>query len=65
MKPISRREFVALTATAAVAAPFAHVQRPPASTPLTTQELVARIKKNIGLEWKAETVDGLKSRVSE
>jgi len=56
---------VALTAAGAVTAPFAHVQRPPASSPLTTQELVARIKKNIGLEWKAETVDGLKSRVSE
>jgi putative NIF3 family GTP cyclohydrolase 1 type 2 len=61
MKPISRREFVALTATGAVAAPFAHVQGPPAATPLTIQEIIARIKQNIGLEWKAETVDGFKA----
>jgi len=52
---------VALTATGAVAAPFAQGQRPPAATPLTSQELVARIKQNIGLEWKAETVDGFKA----
>ena len=61
MKPISRREFVALTATGAMAAPFAHAQRPPAATALTSQGLVARIKQNIGLEWKAETVDGFKA----
>ena len=52
---------MALTATGAVAAPFAQAQRPPAATPLTSQELVARIKQNIGLEWKAETVDGFKA----
>ena len=61
MKPISRREFVALAATGAVAAPLAHGQRPPAGTPLTSQDLIARIKQNIGLEWKAETVDDFKA----
>ena len=61
MKPISRREFVALTATGAVAAPFAHAQKPPAAAALTSEGLVARIKQNIGLEWQAETVDGFKA----
>jgi putative NIF3 family GTP cyclohydrolase 1 type 2 len=60
MKPISRREFVALAATGAVAAPLAHAQRPP-GTPRTAQDLIAQIRQNVGLEWKSETVDGFKA----
>jgi putative NIF3 family GTP cyclohydrolase 1 type 2 len=61
MKPISRREFVALAAAGAVAAPLADGQRPPAGAPLTPHELIARIKQHVGLEWKSETVDGFKA----
>jgi putative NIF3 family GTP cyclohydrolase 1 type 2 len=59
MNPISRREFVKLTAAGAVAAPSAlHAGTAPA---ITAQEVVERIKRRIGTEWKAETVDTFKA----
>src|SRR5687767_16028263 len=61
MKPISRREFVALAGTGVVAGPLARGQQPPAGAPLTAQYLIARIRQNVGLEWKSETVDGFKA----
>ena len=61
MKPISRREFVALAGTGVVDGPLARGQQPPAGAPLTAQDLIARIRQNVGLEWKAETVDGFKA----
>ena len=60
MHRISRRDFVALAATGAAAAPFRLPQDPPAAG-LTAQEVVDRIKRNIGVAWKDETVDTFKA----
>jgi putative NIF3 family GTP cyclohydrolase 1 type 2 len=60
MKHISRREFVALT-TAAVVAPAALQSQTGQRTQITAQEVVDRIKRNIGVEWKTETVDTFKA----
>lgn len=58
MTQFSRREFVALAA----AAPFARTQKSPSdSGPLTAQELIDRIKKSVGVEWKPDTVDTFKA----
>ena len=58
MTQFSRREFVALAA----AAPFALSQKSPNdSGALTAQEVVDRIKKSVGVEWKADTVDTFKA----
>src|SRR6188508_881895 len=59
MADLSRREFTALAAAVA-AAPLA-VNRVAAGKTITAQDLIDRIKKNIGVEWKAETVDGFKA----
>gem|GEM_PF-197607 len=56
MKPISRREFVALTTAVPVAIPAILQGR---AAP-TAQEVVDRIKQRIGIEWKADGVDGFK-----
>jgi putative NIF3 family GTP cyclohydrolase 1 type 2 len=62
MHEISRREFITLAATGAVAAPPVFASKPagPAAA-ITAQEIVDRIRKNIGAEWKAETVDTFKA----
>jgi putative NIF3 family GTP cyclohydrolase 1 type 2 len=58
MTRFSRREFVALAA----AAPFALSQKSPNdSGALTAQEVVDRIKKSVGVEWKPDTVDTFKA----
>jgi putative NIF3 family GTP cyclohydrolase 1 type 2 len=56
MTHLSRREFVALAATGAAAAPFA-LNR------LTAQDIVDRIKKNGGVDWRYDqnTVDTWKA----
>jgi putative NIF3 family GTP cyclohydrolase 1 type 2 len=56
MTHLSRREFVALAATGAAAAPFA-LNR------LTAQDIVDRIKKNVGVDWQYDqnTVDTWKA----
>lgn len=59
MTQLSRREFAALAAGAAVS-PFAIGPAPAYAAALTAQELVDRIKAQIGVAWKPETVDGLK-----
>jgi len=62
MTEISRRDFVALTAASAAAAPFVgsndllH-----AAAPVTAQEIVDRIKKQIGVEWRSDDVDTIKA----
>jgi len=76
MTNISRRDFVALTAAGAVATPLvldaglAHATPQsvesripdPASRPsLTAQEIVDRIKKNIGIDWSSDDVDTFKA----
>jgi putative NIF3 family GTP cyclohydrolase 1 type 2 len=58
MDRITRREFVALTAATAAATPFALSH---AAAAVTAQEIVDRIKKNVGVDWKAETVDAFKA----
>jgi len=60
MTQLSRREFATLAAAAA-AAPFAFGQDPSAAAGLTAKELLDRITAQIGVAWKAETVDGLKA----
>lgn len=66
MRRVSRREFVRIGATGAIAAPFVLDPAPVAAAPLTApavtaQEIVDRIRKALGVEWKAETVDTFKA----
>jgi putative NIF3 family GTP cyclohydrolase 1 type 2 len=62
MKPISRRDFVAMTAGGAVVAPLLRTGTPVrASAGVTAQEIVDRIRKNIGVDWKADDVDTFKA----
>lgn len=61
---ISRREFAAIVATATVAGRVANPSatgQAPAN--LTAGDIIARIRRNIGGEWKADSVDGLKAGV--
>lgn len=57
MANLSRREFAALAA----AAPLACARTLSAADPITAAEVIERIKKNIGVEWKPDSVDGLKA----
>lgn len=63
MKPISRREFGALVAAGVIsgrfAAPPAHGQ--PAAPAVTAAEILERIRRNVGVDWRADTVDGVKT----
>src|SRR5436190_13404246 len=62
MGQFSRREFVALTAGGAAAAPLASVPHTTLhAAGLTAQDVIDRIKKNVGVEWKADTVDTFKA----
>ena len=62
MTELSRRDFVALTAAGAMATPFllgdavAH-----GSAVLTAQEIVDRVKKNVGVDWAGDEVDTFKA----
>jgi len=59
---ISRRDFVALTAAGAVATPFLldnGLAR--AAAGVTAQDIVDRIKKNIGVDWSSDDVDTFKA----
>ena len=56
---MTRREFVALTSAGAVAAPLALAHS--AAFAVTAQEVVDRIKKSIGVDWKTDTVDTFKA----
>ena len=60
MADISRREFAALAAAAA-AAPFAYPAKGRAAEAITAQDVIERIKKNIGIEWKPDSVDTVKA----
>lgn len=60
MQPLSRREFVVLTATGIAAAPLI-MKGQPQPGKITAQEILDRIKKNIGCDWKTETVDTFKA----
>ncbi len=60
MPQISRRKFVALTATGMAAAPLGLLASP-AGGAITAQEIVGRIQKNIGVAWKPDSVDTFKA----
>jgi putative NIF3 family GTP cyclohydrolase 1 type 2 len=60
MNRLSRREFVKLGATGAVSAPFV-LDPAMVAAELTAQEIVDRIKRAAGVEWKADTVDTFKA----
>jgi putative NIF3 family GTP cyclohydrolase 1 type 2 len=57
MADFSRREFAALAA----AAPFACARALSGAAAITAQEVIERIKKNIGVEWKPDSVDSVKA----
>jgi putative NIF3 family GTP cyclohydrolase 1 type 2 len=57
MADLSRREFAALAA----AAPFACAGALSGAAVITAQEVIERIKKNIGVEWKPDSVDSVKA----
>ena len=71
MTHLSRRKFVALTVGGAVASPFAlnstlalahpGAHREGGNAGVTAQEIVDRIRKNVGVEWKGDTVDAFKA----
>jgi putative NIF3 family GTP cyclohydrolase 1 type 2 len=60
MTHLSRREFAALAA-AAMAAPFGSSLKLSRAAAITAQDLIDRIKKHINVDWKSESVDGLKA----
>jgi putative NIF3 family GTP cyclohydrolase 1 type 2 len=57
MADLSRREFAALVA----ATPFAYAGKMRAAAPVTAEEIIERIKKNIGVAWKPDSVDAVKA----
>jgi len=57
---LSRREFAALAAAAA-AAPFVPTTTVFGAPAVTAGEVIERIKKNIGVDWKSDSVDTLKA----
>ena len=60
MKQLSRREFVMVAGAAA--APFGLRQQPRRDTAaISAQDIVDRIRKNAGVEWKADTADTFKA----
>ena len=56
MADLSRREFAALAA----AAPFACARELSGAPAITAGEVIERIKANIGVEWKLDSVDTVK-----
>jgi putative NIF3 family GTP cyclohydrolase 1 type 2 len=60
MTELSRRQFAALAAAVA-AAPFTQDGRLSAADPVTAEQVIDRIKKNIGVDWKPESVDAIKA----
>ena len=61
MTHLSRRKFVALTVGGAAGAPFAFSPTARTSAGVTAEEIVERIRKNIGVQWSSETVDAFKA----
>jgi putative NIF3 family GTP cyclohydrolase 1 type 2 len=59
---LTRREFAALTAAAAVS-PFTGLEAVSAATSITAQDVIDRIRKNIGVDWNADSVDTVKAGV--
>ena len=57
MADLSRREFAALAA----AAPPRRARTLSGAAAITAEDVIDRIKKNIGVEWKPDSVDGVKA----
>ena len=57
MAHLSRREFAALVA----AAPFSCAGKIAAAATITAEEIIERIKKNIGVAWRPDSVDTVKA----
>ena len=60
MGQLSRREFAALAAAAA-ASPFAGARELSGAEAITAEQLIERIKKNVGVEWRPDSVDTVKA----
>ena len=60
MADLSRREFAALASAAAVA-PFVAATNVSGAAAVTAGEVIERIKKNIGVDWKLDSLDTLKA----
>jgi putative NIF3 family GTP cyclohydrolase 1 type 2 len=54
---ISRRQFTRITAASVAAAARLAAQR----RPLTAQQIIELVRKNLGVPWQTETLDGFKS----
>ena len=61
MTHMSRRDFVALAAAATGAAPFVMSRETARAASVTAQDVVDRIKQQVGVPWKAETLDTFKA----
>ena len=62
MQPISRRDFVTMTAAGTMVTPLVHASGITfAPARVTAQEIVDRIKANIGVEWRTDDVDTFKA----
>jgi putative NIF3 family GTP cyclohydrolase 1 type 2 len=61
MPRLSRREFVRLSTAGAVASPLLVDPAVLGAAAPTAQEVVDRIRKTLGVPWKAETVDSFKA----
>ena len=61
MTRVSRRDFVRLSAAGAVASPFVLDPSVLEAAAPTAQEVVDRIRKTLGVPWKADTVDTFKA----
>ena len=62
MTNISRRDFVALTAAGAAATPFLLDEEwTRAAAGVTAQEIVDRVKKNVGVDWRGDEIDSFKA----
>lgn len=59
MSDLSRREFTTLAASIA-AAPFLHAQKRSAAA-ITAQDAIDRIRKNVAVEWRPDSVDSVKA----
>jgi putative NIF3 family GTP cyclohydrolase 1 type 2 len=59
MAQLSRREFAALAGS--MAATFTIGQETSHAAAVTAQDVIDRIRKNIGVDWKPESLDGVKA----
>jgi putative NIF3 family GTP cyclohydrolase 1 type 2 len=62
MDQLSRREFVSIAVGGAAAAPFVFSRDTAhAAAVVTAQDVIDRVKNNVGVEWKPDTVDTFKA----